>query len=310
MTGAPRESIVDRVVLLFMRLAASGWVPARWFLESLPPESGRRAATGHLEIEIVSHCWGYAHMQSYQLSSLVMHPPQRCRVTMTVYYSPEDAATVALLDHFAAIEVPGVTWNWQALDKYQLFRRAIGRNHAARNTRADWVWFTDCDVIFGAGCLDGLADAVEGRRDTLVFPRTEHCSAVLEPGDPVLEAGKGAPGLLEIDPAAFAPQQRDRATGPLQIAHGDVARACGYCAQLGVYQKPVAHWAKAHEDRAFRWLLRTRGEPIDVPGVYRIRHVSKGRYQQDSWTARLRTWIRRIQLRIREGHRNERSGSR
>lgn len=302
--SAPRETLGDRLALLFMRLAASGWAPARWFLRTLPPESGRKAAADRPRIEIVSHCWRYAHMQGYQLSSLVRHPPSRADVTMTVYYSVEDPATVALLEHFGAIQVPGVSWNWQAMDKYHLFRRAIGRNHAARNTQADWIWFTDCDVIFGAGCLDGLADAVQGRRDTLIFPRVEHCSAVLEPGDPVLEAGKGEPRLLNVDPAGFTPQQRDRATGPLQIAHGDVARACGYCEQLGVYQKPVAHWAKAHEDRAFRWLLRTQGEPVEVPAVYRIRHVSKGRYQQDSWTARLRTRIRRIQLRLREGRRD------
>ena len=297
----PRETLRDRVALFFMRLAASGWVPARWFLAALPPEPERHAATGQLKIEVVSHCWGYAHMQAYQLSALVHHPPTRAAVTMTVYYAPEDRATAALLEHFGAIDVPGVTWNWQAMDKYHLFRRAIGRNHAARASRADWIWFTDCDVVFGAGCLDGLADAVQGRRDTLVFPRVEHVSAVLEPGDTLLEAGKGSPRVLDIDPAAFTAQARDRATGPLQIAHGDVARACGYCEQLAVYQQPVAHWAKAHEDRAFRWLLRTQGTPVEVPAVYRIRHVSKGRYQQDSWMARLRTRIRRIQLRLREG---------
>lgn len=297
----PRETLGDRLALLFMRLAASGWVPARWFLARLPAAAERRAATGHLQLEIVSHCWGYAHMQAYQLSSLVLHPPTGADVTMTVYYSPEDPATVALLEFFGAIEVPGVTWNWQAMDKYHLFRRAIGRNHAARATRADWIWFTDCDVVFGAGCLDGLAAAVQGRRDTLVFPRVEHVSAPLEPGDPVLEAGKGAPRVLALDTAGYSPLQRGRATGPLQVAHGDVARACGYCEQLTVYQAPVARWAKAHEDRAFRWLLRTQGTPLEVPAVYRIRHVSKGRYQQDSWTARLRTRIRRIQLRLREG---------
>jgi len=297
----PRETLRDRIALLFLRLAASGWVPARWFLRALPPEAERHAATGRVKVEIVSHCWGYAHMQAYQLSSLVRHPPTGAEVTMTVYYSPEDPATAALLEHFGAIEVPGVTWNWQAMDRYHLFRRAIGRNHAARATRADWIWFTDCDVVFGAGCLDGLAEAVQGRRDTLVFPRVEHVSAVLEPGDPLLEAGKGPSRVLDIDVASFTAQARDRATGPLQIAHGDVARACGYCEQLAVYQKPVARWAKAHEDRAFRWLLRTQGAPVEVPGVYRIRHVSKGRYQQDSWTARLRTRIRRVQLRLREG---------
>lgn len=300
-TAPPRETLWDRIALQCLRLAASGWVPASWFLKALPPESERKAVTGRLRLEIVSHCWGYAHMQAYQLSSLVLHPPTKADVTMTVYYSPEDRDTVALLEYFGAMEVPGVTWNWQPLDKYRLFRRAIGRDHAARNSGADWVWFTDCDVVFGAGCLDGLAAALQGRRDALVFPRVEHVSAPLEPGDPVLEAGKDAPRVLALDTAGYSPLQRGRATGPLQIAHGDVARAVGYCGQLKTYQKPVARWAKAHEDRAFRWLLRTQGVAVEVPGVYRIRHVSKGRYQQDSWTARLRTSIRRLQLRLREG---------
>lgn len=304
----PSTTMADKLALGFLRLAASGWVPARWFLPALPAESARAAASGRLAVEIVSHCWGYAHLLAYQLSSLVLHPPQRTAVTMTVFYSEEDPDTVALLDFFGAKSIPGVTWNWQPLHKYRLFRRAIGRNLAARATRCDWAWFTDCDVVFHAGCLDGLGDALQGRRDALVFPREERVSAMLEPGDPMLEAGKGEPRVVEIDAGRFFTQQRDRATGPLQVAHGDVARACGYCEQLAVYQKPVARWAKAHEDRAFRWLLRSSGEPVDVPGVHRIRHVSKGRYQGSRSSNFLRTLIRRIQLRFREGA-TERGGS-
>jgi hypothetical protein len=300
MTGpAPRETWRDAVALAFMRVAASGWVPARWFLPQIPDESARAARSGRLSLEIVSHCWGYAYMQAYQLSSLVLHPPSGLDVTMTVFYSEEDADTVALLEHFGAIEAPGVTWNWRRLDKYSLFRRAIGRNLAARETRCDWVWFTDCDVVFHAGCLDGLAVALQGRRDALVFPREERVSELLPPDDPVLGAARGTPRVVDIDPARFYAQQRGRATGPLQIAHGDMARACGYCAQLAVYQKPVARWAKAHEDRAFRWLLRTQGVPVDVPGVHRIRHASKGRYS-GGWSTRLRAAIRQWQIERRE----------
>jgi len=302
-SAAPRATIADAIALAFLRIAASGWVPARWFLSRLPSEQERAARSGRLSVEIVSHCWGYSHLLVYQLSSLALHPPTRLGVTMTVFYAREDQATVALLEFFGAMEVPGVRWNWQALDKYSLFRRAIGRNIAARATSCDWVWFTDCDLVFHAGCLDGLADALQGRRDTLVFPREEGWSPLLEPGDPMLEAGKHGPRLLDIDPSRFTPRRRDRATGPLQITHGDVARACGYCEQLAVYQKPVAHFAKAHEDRAFRWLLRTQGEPVDVPGVYRVRHVSKGRYQGSRGTNFVRTLVRRVQSFFREGRR-------
>lgn len=295
----PRAGIGDALALWFMRIAAGGWVPARWFLPELPGESARAARTGRLSLEIVSHCWGYAHLQAYQLSSLVRHPPAQLDVTMTVFYSEEDAVTVALLEYFGGIQVPGVTWNWRRLDKHSLFRRAIGRNLAARETRCDWVWFTDCDVVFHAGCLDGLAAALQGRRDALVFPREERVSELLAPDDPMLAAAQGAPRVVDIDPARFYAQQRGRATGPLQIAHGDMARACGYCAQLAVYQKPVARWAKAHEDRAFRWLLRTQGVPVEVPGVHRIRHASKGRYSS-GWSTRLRGAIRQRQIDRRE----------
>lgn len=281
--------------LWFFRLAASGLLPARWFLPEVPARESRAAKTGHVQLEIVSHCWRYSQLLAYQLSSLVNFPPQRLSVTMTVFHAAEDEDTVALLKYFGAISVPGVRWNWRALDKGRLFRRAIGRNLAARSTDSDWIWFTDCDLVFHRGCLDGLAEALQGRRDALVHPREERVSPLLPESDPTLVAGRQGARLVDIDAGQFVVQRRDRATGPLQITHGDVARACGYCDSLRVYQQPAARWAKAHEDRAFRWLLRTQGEALDVPGVYRIRHLSKGRYQGSRISNLLRTTVRRLQ---------------
>ncbi|MBM5812653.1 MAG: glycosyltransferase family 2 protein [Gammaproteobacteria bacterium] len=292
----PERSLRERLELALLHVAAGGLVPARWFLPQVPDVEAR---TGRLSLEIVSHCWNYAHLLAFQLSSLVLYPPQQLGVTMTVFHAAEDEDTVALLAYFGAQPVPGVTWNWQVLRRGWLFRRAIGRNLAARATRCDWIWFTDCDVVFHAGCLDGLALALQGRRDALVFPRVEHCSELLPPGDPLLEATRGAPRVTALDLTRFSPRQRGRATGPLQITHGDVARACGYCAGLAAYQRPSRYWPKLREDRAFRWLLRTAGSPIEVPGVYRIQHLRKGRYR-GSLATRLRTAIRRARSRLRE----------
>lgn len=281
--------------LWFFRLAASGLLPARWFLPEVPARESRAAKTGHLQLEIVSHCWRYSQLLAYQLSSLVNFPPERLSVTMTVFHAAEDEDTVALLQYFGAITVPGVRWNWQRIDQGRLFRRSIGRNLAARSTSSDWIWFTDCDLVFHRGCLDGLAGALQGRRDALVYPREERVSPLLPESDPTLVAGRQGARLVDIDAGQFVVQHRDRATGPLQITHGDVARACGYCDSLSVYQQPAQRWAKAHEDRAFRWLLRTPGVALDVPGVYRIRHLSKGRYQGSRISNLLRTTIRRLQ---------------
>lgn len=246
-------------------------------------------------IEIVSHCWNYAHLLAYQLSSLVLAPPQKCRLTMTVCYCEEDQATVALLKFFEAQEVPGVTWQWLPLRREELMRRAIGRNRAARASQADWVWFTDCDLLFHQGCLDGLAAAVADRSDPLVFPREERCTPMLKPSDELLLAAAAEPRIVDIEADRFETQSRKKATGPLQIMRGDLARRFGYCGSIRCYQTTTEHWRKTYEDRAFRWLLGTAGTPVDVPGVYRIKHVEKGRYHGSGVITQLRSSIRQAQ---------------
>ena len=91
-----------------------------------------------------------------------------------------------------------------------------------------------------------------------------------------------------------------RAKGPLQITHGDVARAMGYCRDLAVHQRPEKNFAKCREDRAFRWLLGTQGTPLDIPGVARIRHISKDRYSDSDSEVAVRSSVRRLQERLRD----------
>ncbi len=292
--------MLDKLKLAFFRLAAKGWIPARWFEPDLPPVAERGARTGHLSLEVVSHCWNYSHFLVYQLSSLVLFPPTKLDVTMTVFYSEEDEGTVRLLEFFATQTVPGVTWNWQPLPKEKLFRRGIGRNQAALQTKADWVWFTDCDLMFREGCLDILAERLQGRTDALVFPEEERTTDLLAEDNPMLQAGAGEPKVLDIDTTSFVSRHPSKATGPLQIAHGDVCRAVGYCRNIGLYQQPTESFAKCHEDRAFRWLIGSQGQPLPIPGVYRIRHVSKGRYTGGETNTRVRTGLRVVQSKWRD----------
>lgn len=286
--------------LAFYRLAAKGLVPAQWFEPDLPPLQQRAARTGRLSLEIVTHCWQYAHLLAYQLSSLALFPPRDIDVTMTVFHAGEDRQTVRLLDFFSSQQIPGVRWNWRTLPPRALFRRGIGRNLAALETQADWVWFTDCDLMFRDGCLDTLAELLQGRRDALVFPHEEHCTDLLEADNPMLRTGATEMQVLDIDTSNFVTWPRSRATGPLQIAHGDVCRAIGYCRNIGLYQSPAENFAKCHEDRAFRWLVRSQGVALPIPGVYRIRHIRKGRYTGSASRTRLRTWLRLMQSRWRD----------
>ena len=297
LAGLPAPRAGDGLAGLGLRLAASGLIPPRWFSPPVPPLAARRTVTGTLNLEIVSHCWRYANFLTYQLSSLVLFPPRGARVTMTVYHAREDVETSALLDYFGAMEVDNVRWQWRALPREQLFRRSIGRNHAALHTEADWIWFTDCDLLFRENCLDALAAELRGRRDALVYPREERVTSLLAGGDPLLDGG--TPALRDIPSSRFQALRRSRAVGPLQITHGDVARACGYCRDVLLYQTPARQWCKAYEDRAFRWLLGTQGVPIDVPGVYRIRHADKGRYTGSELETTLRSRVRRVAERLK-----------
>lgn len=289
--GLPPPRHGDGLAGLGLRLAASGLVPPGLFSPAPPPASSRRTFTGTLNIEIVSHCWRYAHFLTYQLSSLVLFPPRDARVTMTVYHAAEDEDTTALLDYFGAMRVRNVHWRWRALPREQLFRRSIGRNHAALHTQADWIWFTDCDLLFRENCLDSLARELGDRRDALVYPREERVTSLLAGSDPLLDAGD--PALRDIPSERFHVLRRSRAVGPLQITHGDVARASGYCRDIALYQTPALRWCKAYEDRAFRWLLRSQGVPLDIPGVYRIRHAEKGRYTGSELNTGLRSSLRK-----------------
>jgi hypothetical protein len=283
-----------------LRLLAGTSIPAHWLVPGLPRLRPLPGRTGPLRLEVVSHCWKYAHLIAYQLSSLVRFPPSGLEVRMTVCHTPEDRDTLELLEFIGAREVPGVTWNWMAMERTRLMNRAIGRNQAALATDADWIWFTDCDVIFHEGCLDGLARALQGRTDPLVHPAVEWVTPLLADDDPVLTEWHRNPAVLELDTGAILARPLDRATGPMQIAHGDAARTLGYCDALRTYQKPAETWQKAWADRAFRWLLGTRGAPLDIPGVHRIRHLSKGRDRSSDARTGLRGLSQRIRTRLRE----------
>lgn len=261
----------------FYRVAASGWIPRRLVGAEVPAPARPTPAAEPLKLEIVSHCWNYAHLLTYQLSSLVLYPPRQVSVRMTVFHSPEDRRTCDVLEHFARENVPNVTWNWWPLERPQLFRRAIGRNMAALATEADWIWFTDCDQVFHRGCLDELAAALSRQQANLVFPRQVACTTSLGADDPIFRAVAGPPQILDIDCSRFEPVIHTKAVGALQIVRGDVARQIGYCNGIALYHEPLTHWQKTYEDRTFRWLIGSDGVPVDVDGLYRISHVQKGR---------------------------------
>ena len=113
----------DGALGLFYRLAASDFLPPRWFRKVDPATVVKAKRSGKLSLEIVSHCWRYGHYLTYQLSSLVDHRTDKLDITMSVFYAAGDESVTRVLKFFQDIDVPGVTWDWREIPKEQLFRR-------------------------------------------------------------------------------------------------------------------------------------------------------------------------------------------
>jgi len=161
-------------------------LPLSWFTPIAPDETKLAIAKAPVKLQVVSHCWNYAHLSLFQLSSIVNYPPEDCELTYTLFHAEEDTGMRELIKQFDRIDVPNVTWDWQVLPKAELFRRAIGRNKAALSSTADWIWFADCDLIFHKGCLDSVAAAVKDKQVRMIFPDHEGVTDLLPPDHAML----------------------------------------------------------------------------------------------------------------------------
>ncbi len=277
---------------IYCRLIGSV-LPAHWF-GPRPPEQLLKAE-GNIHLEIVSHCWNYAHLCVYQLSSLVKYPPKNLTLTYTMYYSEEDQGTVKLVNKFAAMQIEGIKWNFQQMPTNELFRRAIGRNKASLATEADWILLGDCDLIFHHGCLDSIGTELAKVNCRLAYPASEQVTELLPADHALVNLPQDQPELVDIDPSMFHSIEVTKAKGTFQIVHGDVARHCGYCRDLRFYQRPTNRWRKTFEDTAFRQVIDDEGIALPITGLHRIRHQEKGRYAKNSKISQFRTSLRHIE---------------
>ncbi|MEX1220545.1 MAG: glycosyltransferase [Idiomarina sp.] len=291
--------IMDASSEFLLRFAASGYLPARWFYHAPANSFLKEKPKPPEQIEIVAHCWQYSHLFVFQLQSLVNNPPTQFKLVFTGFYCKSDKQTVELIEHYRQMQLANVEWNFIALSKERLLRRAIGRNKAAKATKADWIWFTDCDVIFGPDTFTSLFEQLSEERSILVFPKKVNRTALLCKDDAILKKNREeAVDLNVLATCKFKNHTFEKATGAVQIVAGSIARKYGYCEGVNCYQQPQERWVKTYEDRAFRWILGTHGKPLKIKQVSIIRHEEKGRYKKNTFGAKLRTANRRLKDRL------------
>ena len=220
-------------------------------------------------IHLIAHCWAgdrscYAKMLTAQLSALLRWPP-KARVLLSICTNECDKATLLAIESFHSRGVPVEPI---LLPKPQIFRRAIGRNVASKASKADIVWFTDCDLIFGDSCLDTLS-LIDF--SGLAYPTRQmiHRSHALGDED-LATITIGEP--WQIDIAHFVPHRMRFASGGVQIVDGETGRK-GYLdgSKWTRQADPERGFCDPGEDRVYRGLF-TNSTPLSLPNLFRFRH--------------------------------------
>lgn len=226
-------------------------------------------------LDIVVHAYAedipdFASLLTAQLSSIIRHPPASGCAVVNVCTAPTDRLTLDVVEQFRErSRKTTVSIVPRCYTTDMLFRRAIARNMLAKSTRADLVWFADCDYMVGPGTLDAML-AVEC--DTLWHPKKVLIHKSHQEGDEFI--ARIAPGRpAEGDLGRFEEHRVSIAIGGLQFVSGDVARARGYLDGTR-WVKPVdpaGGFRDTQEDRVYRGSFERRLS-FDIPNLYRLRH--------------------------------------
>lgn len=232
------------------------------------------------DVEIVTHCWKYSRSLAYQLSGLVLSQP-KCEVQVTLFCNSEDERTALTVRNLYPQLPVNVHLVVRMLDKPFLFRRAIGRNLACKETKATGcLILTDADYVWPGYAVDQVLEHSLNADTAFTFPHHYWKMLDHETGDRYL-ALQDNPQVLTMKPEDFSFERIGKAIGGIQVYRADAAREHGYL--------DGTKWLNPHRgekfaccrcDRAWRGWIAERGhEPQDFDGgePFRIRHSRKGR---------------------------------
>lgn len=241
-----------------------------------------------MKIEVVSHCYcppgvnTYAQHLKWQWVSLCNFPTNCHEVTLMVCYTRSDSTTLdmakALYDypHPENVKLRGMD-----LLPSMLFRRAIGRNLVALESKADVVYFTDVDYFWMGGFFDAVAEHMSPESGLCmpshIWIAKEHAAC-----QELVESQRGAM-TVRWKEGDFVRRKQRICIGGVQLVGGDFARRHGYL-NCTKWVQPVdssAGFRSCVCDRQFRaWRKKLDPRPterLDLPHCYRLRHTMDGR---------------------------------
>lgn len=231
-----------------------------------------------MRVEIVNHCHRYWRLLAYQLSSLVLHPPEAVEMTYTLHCATreQDPSVHEVVEFFRPELQKMLELRVETSEPGLLRNRAYGRTQSALTSTADWVWFADTDYAFVDRVWEDLAqaaDKAEASGVKFLFPHV-----IRETDWPTGQRLIDEMSVLAVRPvpSTYIPEVRKSvAIGGLQIAHGPTVRRIGYCPEMAA-KGPSDEWN-------FRSDMRFRRHPdlqpqrtVHLRNVIRIRHPNRG----------------------------------
>jgi hypothetical protein len=240
-----------------------------------------------MKIEIVVNCYAverpwYAALFCYQLSSLALHKPKHCEVTVSLCCSAKDKVLEKVLEYFHSLGAFHLSVSYAHASV--IAKRAIHRNMMCRSTYADILWFTDPDYVFGENCLDTLATLEWPKEAVLVFPRQIWEQKHETISIPSLKLLTREPQIAVVSPHEFEKKTFQRAIGSIQIVQADFAIECGYCENYPSHQTPTdipfVNYSSI-SDRNFRRECKRKSgssnfqQAIKLPNVFRLNHPNR-----------------------------------
>lgn len=238
-------------------------------------------------IELVSHCWSgddvpiYHCLLQLQATSLLLSQ-HTVDVRYTVFYAEDDERTKRVIDLFQSrLRGRGIDFNPYVLPHGELFKRMLGRNLAALNTKADLIWFMDVDYL----CLDKSLDQICEQADkhpeaNLMHPFNIEVHKEHRLGDDLIAVVNDNLGaIIEINREDFKGHYCSYAFGGIQIGRGSWCRENGYINHREDWLEPLenpVHFMDTPSDRQFRIQCKP-SVGLLVDGIYRIRHSRTGR---------------------------------
>lgn len=147
-------------------------------------------------------------------------------------------------------------------------------------SKADIVWFTDCDYWFGNGCFDSVRDQWSKLdRPDLIWPFAYLANENKDEIDAFIRHNFETDGEVVPIFEHWTLKSNPRAIGGVQIASGKFVRQHGYLNNHAKWQRPADRpFPDFRDDIVFREMVLKLGvgSSAKIEGLYRMRHTEVG----------------------------------